>query len=154
MKRSCLPLIKLRSFSAYKSIVRPSIWVSLSAMLLLTSCAKIKDISTNLDSKNFSNFFAPGHVKMYPDDRAFQDKNYEYLGLVEGENCQIEAHHAQPDPIAARTEARRQAYDLGANSVIFSSCVTIDETTLANSSCLSTVICYGSAYKVDWEEKK
>lgn len=127
---------------------------SLSLVILLTSCAKIDNVSTNLDRENFENYFDPMKVKMYKDEAEFNDLPHEYVGLVEGEDCQLKDWKAAPDPIKARTEARSKAYKLGANAVVFSSCVTIDQSSMPNSSCYSTLICYGSAYKVALDDKE
>ena len=126
--------------------------LSLGLVLLLTSCAKINNVTTNLDSKNFTDYFAASHVGVYTDETEFESADYQYMGLVEGQDCQEKAHHAVPDPVIARTEARRQAYGLGGNAVIFSSCVTLEQESIKNSSCLSTLVCYGSAFKINSEK--
>lgn len=126
----------------------------ISLVVLTSSCAEINNVSTNLDRKNFEEYFAPTKVTIYEDEKDFLDNHYEYAGLVEGQDCQLKEHHAAPDPIRARTQARSKAHELGANAIVFSNCAVIDQSTLSNSSCLSTVICYGSAYKVDWEDSQ
>ena len=117
----------------------------------ITGCAKINDISTNLDRENFKSYFSPTTVKIYTDEKEFTGK-HEFLGLVEGESCQEKSHHAAPNEIDARTEARGKAYKLGANAIIFSQCVIIEEDKAAKY-CLASTVCYGRAYKVEQDKK-
>ncbi|MBA6326665.1 hypothetical protein H4J46_01655 [Colwellia sp. MB02u-6] len=77
--------------------------------------------------------------------------HYKFLGLVEGESCQEKAYHAVPNEIDARTEARRQAYKLQANAIIFSQCVMIEADEAAKY-CLASTVCYGRAYKVEQDK--
>jgi len=126
------------------------------ALLLLiavigTGCAKISDVSTNLDSENFRHYFSPTKVKIYHSEKDFAG-SAKFLGLVEGESCQEKAHHAAPNEIDARTEARRQADKLGANAIIFSQCVLIEDDQAAKH-CLATTVCYGRAYQVEQDKK-
>lgn len=132
-------------------------FISLSTItLLLIGCAIEYEapknetseyrVSTNLDAENFENYFAPSKVKILQDETELETVNYEYVGLVEGQDCQTKAHLATPDPIIARTNARRTAYKKKANAIIFSECITLDEPP--QSACLSTLVCYGSIYKV------
>ena len=115
--------------------------------LLVTGCAKINDISTNLDRENFKNYFSPTKVKIVASEEDLVGK-HKFLGLVEGESCQEKAHHAAPNEIDARTEARGKAYKLGANTIIFSQCVMIEEDNAAKY-CVASTVCYGRAYKVE-----
>jgi len=119
-------------------------------VLFATGCAKINDISTNLDRENFKNYFSPTKVKIVATEQDFTGK-YKFIALVEGESCQEKAHHAAPNEIDARTEARRKAYKLGANAIIFSQCVMIEDDKAAKY-CLASTVCYGRAYKVEQEK--
>jgi RcsF protein len=119
--------------------------------ILTTSCAKINDVSTNLDRDNFKHYFSPTKVKIYHSEKEFLGKA-KFLGLVEGESCQAKAHHAAPNEIDARTEARRRAYQLEANAIIFSQCVLIADDKAAKN-CLATTVCYGRAFKLEQEKK-
>ena len=85
-------------------------------------------------------------VKIYTDENEFVGK-HKFIGLVDGESCQEKAHHAAPNEIDARTEARGKAYKLGANAIIFSQCVMIEEDKAAKY-CLSSTVCYGRAYQI------
>lgn len=115
--------------------------------LFVTSCAKISTISTNLDSDNFTRYFSPTAVAIVTDESDFKAK-YQFIGLVEGESCQEQAHHELPNEIDARTEARRNAYKLNANAIIFSRCVLIANDK-ASKQCVASKVCYGRAYQVE-----
>lgn len=119
----------------------------LTIAVFCCSCAKINDISTNLDGSNFEHYFSPTMVKIAESEKEFSG-NFKFIGLVEGESCQKKAHHVAPNEIDARTEARRKAYKLGANAIIFSQCVLIEEDQAAKY-CLASTVCYGRAYTVE-----
>tara|TARA_R110000737_G_scaffold353251_1_gene403570 strand:+ start:670 stop:1110 length:441 start_codon:yes stop_codon:yes gene_type:complete len=144
-----LKMIKIHKTAVKLTKVNPS--TLLLVALLTTSCAKINDISTNLDRENFKNYFSPTKVKIVSSESDFVGK-YKFLGLVEGESCQEKAHHAAPNEIDARTEARRQAYQLEANAIIFSQCVLIEDDKAAKY-CLASTVCYGRAYKIEQDNK-
>ncbi len=114
---------------------------------LAVGCAKINDISTNLDRDNFKHYFSPTKVKIVESEKELTGK-YKFVGLVEGESCQAKAHHAAPNEIDARTQARRKAYELEANAIIFSRCVMIEEDQAAKY-CVASTVCYGRAYQVE-----
>ena len=114
---------------------------------LAVGCAKINDISTNLDRDNFKHYFSPTKVKIVESEKELTGK-YKFVGLVEGESCQAKVHHAAPNEIDARTEARRKAYKLEANAIIFSRCVMIEEDQAAKY-CVASTVCYGRAYQVE-----
>ncbi len=134
--------------SNLKTVSHQSKFISMLLIaLFMTGCAKINDVSTNLDRDNFKNYFSPTTVKMYSSEKDFKGKA-KFIGLVEGESCQEKAHHALPNEIDARTEARRQAYKLEANAIIFSQCVLIEDDKAAKY-CIASTVCYGRAYKVE-----
>lgn len=112
-----------------------------SLIYLLSSCTKLNQASTNLDPKNFEEYFSVGKVKIYP-SVALLPTNRKLAGLVMGEDCQAKPHLAKPDPIRARSDARRKAYSLHANAIVFSQCVTIEDED-----CHSAILCQGQAYQ-------
>ncbi|MEW6991689.1 Rcs stress response system protein RcsF [Colwelliaceae bacterium 6441] len=118
-----------------------------SLLLLLNACASQYSVSTNLDQANITHYFSPSSVAIYQDERAITGK-YRYIGLVDGEDCQHKLHHQAPDEITARTNARRKAFKLGANAIVFSGCALIANNE-ADKQCLSTTVCYGKAYLVE-----
>jgi RcsF protein len=117
------------------------------ALLALSACSSQYTVSTNLDKENFKNYFSPAQVKVVKDEHEFVGR-YKLIGMVEGQNCQARAHHAAPDQIAARTQARRQALKMQANAVIFTGCALIKDDQ-ANKQCAATLVCYGKAYQVE-----
>ena len=120
--------------------------------VLLMSCNSNYTVSTNLDSNNFKEYFSPSKVTIYQNEQEIPQR-YKFISLVEGEDCQLKAHHAEPDKINARTNARKQAFKQQGNAIVFTGCATIDAAMASPSpkkqQCLSTLVCYGKAYQVD-----
>ncbi|MCO4799497.1 MAG: rcsF protein [Colwelliaceae bacterium] len=114
--------------------------------LLIFSCANRYSVSTNLDRENFKHYFSPSKVKIYQDEQSITGK-YRYIGSVDGEDCQKKVHHQVPDEVIARTDARRKAFQLGANAIVFTGCALIEKNE-ANKQCVSTKVCYGKAYQI------
>ncbi len=127
--------------------------IVLSLLLGLISCNSNYSVSTNLDKSNFKDYFSPSKVSIYESEKDIEGK-HEYVGLVEGEDCQLKSHHSSPDKINARTDARRIAYEKGANGIIFTGCALVESnsnaqhTNLDSKQCVSTMVCYGKAFKV------
>jgi len=128
-----------------------------SLIILLASCSN-HYVSTNLDKDNFSGYFSASNVKMYNNEKEINAR-YQFIGSVEGQDCQTKAHHAAPDEINARTQARQQAFENQANGVVFSSCALLTQEQLAqlnNSNdaqqCYAIVICYAKAYAVETKQ--
>lgn len=114
----------------------------LIGLTLIASCAKISTYSTNLDKENFKHYFSPTQVKIFNSEQEFAS-NYKFIAGVEGDSCQQKPHLAAPNEIDARTIARRKAYDLGANAIVFSGCAEVQ-----TKQCHAQLICYGKAYQV------
>ncbi|WDE03110.1 rcsF protein [Thalassomonas viridans] len=114
----------------------------LTTAALMAGCSSQYKVSTNLDEENFRKYFSPTLVKIYQNEQEFTG-DYRYIGLVEGQDCQVEPHHAAPDEINARTQARRQAFNKKANAVIFTGCTEIESQL-----CTRLLVCYGKAYQV------
>ncbi len=72
------------------------------------------------------------------------DVNATPIGTVEGESCQSKSTQAPPNMIDAQTDARRKVADKGGNAVVFGKCISMPATT----ECVSSMVCYGQAYKV------
>jgi len=119
------------------------ILIACCSMSLLSFCASNYEVSTNLDRDNFVQYFAPAKVKVYNSEQDIQG-NYIEIGHVEGEDCQEKAHHAIADEQIARTDARRKAFNQGANAIVFSGCATV-----TTKQCVSQMICYGRTFKVE-----
>jgi len=128
-------------------------WVFiLSTFCFISGCSSNYSISTNLDKKNFQQYFAPTSVKIYQSEQEF-NAAYQFIGLVEGQDCQAKAHLAAPDEVIARTHARAQAYKQNANAIIFTGCGLITDDK-SSKQCLATLVCYGKAYVVNAEKRK
>lgn len=126
--------------------------LSLLSTMLITSCSGNYTFNSNIDKKQIAEYFAPSKVVIYNNEFELP-KPYTYAGLVEGQDCQLKPHHAQPNKVNARTEARKLAYKIGANAVIFTGCAVIDSKEAfknLNSAkvqqCHSMVVCYGKAF--------
>jgi RcsF protein len=115
-------------------------------ILGLTACSMGYSVSTNVDKSNFKQYFSPAKVRIYQNESQFNGRAT-LLGIVEGEDCQVKAHHRQPDKVEARTQARRKAYQMHANAIVFTGCALIEKDK-ASKQCLSSVVCYGKAYQV------
>ncbi|MFT5759083.1 MAG: RcsF protein [Alteromonadaceae bacterium] len=114
--------------------------------ILLVSCSTQYQVSTNLDKENFKQYFAPTSVKIYQSEQDFNSP-YQFIGAVEGQDCQEKVHLAAPDKIIARTHARAQAFKQNANAIIFTGCALIEDDK-SSKQCINTLVCYGKAYVV------
>jgi RcsF protein len=112
------------------------------ALPLLISCSGNYTFSSNVKPDTATKYFSASRVKIYNDETEFMS-NFQYVGLVEGEDCQQKQHLAPPDVINARTQARQAAFLQQANAVIFTSCVDIK-----TKHCVAQVVCYGKAYRL------
>ena len=109
---------------------------------LVASCSGNYTFESNVKPDNAKEYFSASKVKIFKEESEFKSA-FQYVGLVEGEDCQKESHLAAPDAINARTQARQLAFKQQANAVIFTSCVNID-----TKHCVAQVVCYGKAYKL------
>ncbi|ENY73013.1 lipoprotein [Aeromonas diversa CDC 2478-85] len=110
--------------------------------LLASGCANYA-FNSNLDKKNFDEYFKPSGVEIYQQDQ-LADLNYLYLGTVEGQSCQEGSNQPVPSAANARTEARTRAADLGGNGLVLDKCSERSDTP----GCLKQIVCYGQAIKV------
>ncbi len=134
-------------------------FIAIITMTLITSCNS-RHVSTNLDKENFSDYFSASKVKIYTQEKEIKAP-HKYVGVVEGQDCQIKPHHAAPDKINARTQARQQAFEKQATGVIFTGCALLTSQQLAqlnNSNdaqqCHAIVICYARAFIIESAVKK
>jgi RcsF protein len=104
------------------------------------SCSGNYTFESNVKPDNAALYFSASKVKMFEDESEFMS-SFQYVGLVEGEDCQKKAHLSPPDEINARTEARQAAFLQQANAVIFTHCIDIK-----TKHCVAQVVCYGKAY--------
>ncbi|WP_394175122.1 Rcs stress response system protein RcsF [Thalassotalea litorea] len=118
------------------------------ACIFLASCSSNMRVETNLDEENFTEYFAAGSVDVFESTNALPGPA-KFIGLVEGESCQMKASDATANAADARTEARKKAAGLKANAVVFTSCIDIDEPQ-----CHQLLVCYGKAYQLISETTK
>lgn len=128
--------------------------ILLTLAFFVSACGTHYQVSTNLDKENFQQYFSASEVKIFESEQAMPSQR-QFIGLVEGQDCQVKSHHAQPDKIIARTQARQQAYEKKANAVVFIGCAELSSKQLAQLSqsndakqCHAITICYGKAFAV------
>jgi RcsF protein len=131
-----------------------ALFVFLVTSTLVASCSN-HYVSTNLDKENFSQYFSASKVKIYNSEKDIHHR-YKFIVAVEGQDCQIKSHHAVPDEINARTQARQQAFENNANGVVFSGCALLSQDQLSKlnesndaKQCHAIVICYAKAYAIE-----
>ncbi len=128
-----------------------------SLSILLSSCS-YQYVSTNFDKDNFHDYFSAAKVDIYDKESDIEGK-YRLISSVEGQDCQSLAHHAIPDEVNARTQARQQAFSNHANGVVFTGCTLLSNAQLeqlkaSNDSqqCHAVIVCYAKAYQIDTNE--
>ncbi|MBA6233580.1 MULTISPECIES: Rcs stress response system protein RcsF [unclassified Colwellia] len=119
----------------------------IAASITLSACSSQYTVSTNLDKENFQTYFSHTQVNVIKDESELLGK-YKLIGMVEGQDCQTKIHHAAPDKVMAKTQARRQAFKQHANAIIFTGCALINDNQ-ADKQCIETVVCYGKAYQIE-----
>jgi len=110
-------------------------------LLLLTGCSNFT-VTTNIDKEKFKDYLSPQYVTIFENEAQLPAFN-QYIGLVEGESCQLKPYLASPSKIDARTQARRRAYKMQANAVVFTGC-----TQNRTERCNQLLVCFGKAYQV------
>ncbi len=121
----------------------------------ITACSTNYQVSTNLDKENFKDYFSAAEVKIYLHEKDIPGR-HQFIGSIEGQDCQEKPHHAAPDKINARTQARQQAFEQNANGIVFTGCADLTSSQLAHlrqsndaQQCHAITICYGKAYLVE-----
>jgi len=128
-----------------------------SFLILLSGCAHLSKnytVSTNIDRENFKEYFSASRVTVFKNEKEIPSP-FKLLGLVEGEDCKVKTHHAAPTKIIAKQTTKTKAFNKGANGIIFTSCILLDNQKLekqngvqrADNQCLASFVCYGKAYK-------
>ena len=107
--------------------------------LLMTACSVV-NFSSNLDKKNFDDYFKPSRVTVYEKSQ-LQGLDYKFIAAVDGSSCQQEEKDRPADIKEARTNARINAAEMQANGIVFQSCLNFKR----DASCISNIICYGRA---------
>ncbi|WP_246047231.1 Rcs stress response system protein RcsF [Colwellia ponticola] len=110
--------------------------------VMLASCSGNYTFNSNVKPDNAKQYFSASKVKVFNDEAEFMS-SFNYVGLVEGFDCQEKPHLAPPDAANARTQARQAAFLQQANGVIFTSCIAIE-----TKHCVAQTVCYGKAYRL------
>jgi RcsF protein len=113
----------------------------------LVGCSGRYAFDSNIKGDNFTEYFSANEVKIFSHEKEFTAP-HQYVGIVEGDDCQTKVHLASPDKVNARTAARKAAYKQEANAIVFTSCVDIE-----SQQCVAQIVCYGKAYKVGEQTK-
>jgi len=127
----------------YKEVSMTRLIFTITLTCFLSACSNYK-FSSNLDKKNIEEYFIPSSVKIYEKDQ-LPEMEYKVLGAVQGSSCQIKENDLPADIKDARTKARINAAALKANGVVFQTCINFEP----DNSCISNIICYGRALKVE-----
>jgi len=117
-------------------------------VLSVSACSNFQ-FSSNLDKKNFDEYFKPSKVTVYEKNELLK-LDYKVLGGVEGSSCQVEVNDPPADLRDARTRARINAAELNANGIVFQSCLSFEQ----DKSCISNIICYARALDVTLSDKE
>jgi len=130
------------------------ITLTLLSAFFISACSN-NYVATNLDKDNINQYFSAAKVKIYQNEQSLPAK-YQYISPVEGQDCQSRPHHAIPNEVDARTQARQKAFVKGANAVIFTGCANLDHEKLSELSqsndakqCHAIIICYAKAFHVE-----
>lgn len=110
--------------------------------ITLSACSNFQ-LSSNLDKDNFKESTKAAKVKVYKASDLTK-LEYDFIEAVEGSSCQKGSNEIVANEIDARTNARRVASDLGANGVVFQTCIVFPKDNV----CISNIICYAKAIKV------
>lgn len=114
-----------------------SLFLVVISSSVLLSCSYFS-FESNVDPSNFTDYFAQSTVTVYS-DKELMDMDYAEVGFIEGLSCQEQSNDRPASEGEARTLAKKQAAEKGANGIVFSKCVTLSNTA----SCVSSVSCYG-----------
>lgn len=112
-------------------------------VMLLSGCAGEYTFNSNLNGEAIDDYFKASDVAVY--ENGLPKGQFEPVGLVEGESCQIGENDAPASIVEARTIARRKAADKGANGLLIKTCFVSPEQS---QQCISSAICIGQAIKI------
>ncbi len=119
------------------------LFLSLAA-LGLTACQGVS-FHSNLDPQNFVDYYKPSSVEVIEQESELDRRPYVSLAQVKGMACQVNEHDYIATEADARTKAKIEAANLGANAIKFGKCVHLKNTP----ACLVSVTCYGDALSVN-----
>ena len=143
---SLLDFQKFSELFNNKSMLRKSLF--LIPFFIVSGCSSFS-FESNLDPDNIISYFEISKVKIY-DKNELQELNYEDMGTVEGLSCQIRETDPEPTEKEARSDARVQALKRGGNGLVYSTCITLEDTP----ACVRSVSCYARVVLVKENEEK
>ena len=108
----------------------------------ISGCSQYQ-FTSNLDKKNFDEYFKPSQVTIYEKSELLNLK-HTTLGAVDGSSCQEEPKDLPANIKEARTNARINAAGMYANGIVFQTCLNFEPDNF----CVSNIICYGQALDV------
>ncbi|MFM2485870.1 Rcs stress response system protein RcsF [Celerinatantimonas yamalensis] len=119
------------------------IGITSAVIMSLIGCSSDYSIKTNVDPQNVKNYFKTSGVDVLSNAQ-LNTHLYKVLGTVEGSACQAKANQPHATQSQARVDVLRRAADMGANGLVYSTCLSHP----ADNVCLSSVSCYGKAVKL------
>jgi RcsF protein len=117
--------------------------LTILAMIVSISGCSNYEFTSNIDKKNFDEYFKPSQVTIYEKAELLTLK-YTTLGAVEGSSCQQTENDLPANIKDARTKARINAAEMHANGIVFQTCLNFER----DKTCVSNIICYGRAIHV------
>jgi len=111
-------------------------------IVFISGCSQYL-FTSNLDKKNFEEYFKPSQVTVY-EKSELTNLKYKTLGAIDGSSCQEEEKDLPASIEEARTNARINAADMRANGILFQTCLNFERDNF----CVSNIICYGQALDV------
>lgn len=112
-------------------------------IVFISGCSQYL-FTSNLDKKNFEEYFKPSQVTVY-EKSELANLNHTTLGAIDGSSCQEEEKDLPASIEEARTNARINAADMRANGILFQTCLNFEPDNF----CVSNIICYGQALNVN-----
>ena len=103
---------------------------------VLSGCSMFA-FESNVDPDNFISYFELSKVKRYS-NKELSVLNYEDVGTVDGISSQFTEKDPEPTEKDAKAEARREAVKKGGNGMVYSTCITLEDTPV----CTRSISCY------------
>lgn len=121
--------------------------LSIVSFVIVSGCSSFS-FESNLDPDNIVSYFELSKVKIYTNSE-LRDLNYEDIGTVEGISCKMQENEPEPTEKEAKADARSLALKKKGNGLVYSTCITLDDTP----ACLRSVSCYARVVYVKEDEE-
>lgn len=116
--------------------------VFLGSFICCLGCSNFS-FETNLFPNDMEDYFETANISVYKNSELV-DLDYYDLGTVEGISCQAKSDDPRSSIQEARTLVREEAHKKGANGIVYSTCVELENTP----GCVTSVSCYARAVYV------